>query len=228
MSVSTLHVSLDTRGFLRFPSQTAAIIKIAQYSFVHVYIEPHLQTLALSFAHKERQGSFRILNHHGRYLVYLKGALKQAGISFCSGNASLIRFSRNKWIFSQQEILPKLHNPQWIFFPCRMSPTIPMISIDNRGTLILDRHCTQAIDMHQLSTTNADYHNQQKKMVLSFHRDSGMLNVRCIGSHANISFMGTLSSFGIALPPKTMKIPCDIQNQTISFTLENLLKTTLQ
>ena len=60
------------------------------------------------------------------------------------------------------------------------------------------------------------------KFKLTFSK-KGFINVRTIASHANASFMGTLSSHGIALPKKSFRTACKIDGKVITFSVAQLI-----
>jgi hypothetical protein len=98
-----------------------------------------------------------------------------------------------------------------------------MLSIDSRGTIIFDRKTRDAVNTQVNKTMIADYDRTKKVFKLSFSKDKGFINVRTIASHANASFMGTLSSHGIALPKKSFRTACKIDGKVITFSVAQLI-----
>jgi hypothetical protein len=114
----------------------------------------------------------------------------------------------------------------WEFFPCRNSASIPMASLDARGTLILDRNCTSALEIPAFDTASSEFDAKKKELTLTVLKKKGDLNIRAVGSHANISLMGTLSSFGIPLPKKSVRLVCTLKGQTVKVSLADLANPT--
>ena len=67
-----------------------------------------------------------------------------------------------------------------------------------------------------------EYDTAKKTFKLTFSK-KGFINVRTIASHANASFMGTLSSHGIALPKKSFRTACKIDGKVITFSVAQLI-----
>jgi hypothetical protein len=214
-------VSIDARGFLRFVSATATGLKVAQFPFVDIYLDRAGKRVGLKLSRKEQPGSFRMLDHEGRHLVFVKGALSEVKLPTKSGR-TVVSVEKDMLVLSGKS--SKVG--KWEFFPCRNSPNIPMASLDSRGTLILDRNCTSTLDIPALDTASADFDSKKKVMTLTLAKSKGDLNIRSIGSHANISLMGTLSSFGLPLPKARMRLVCTLKGKTVSFNLADLARST--
>ncbi|MCF0223117.1 MAG: hypothetical protein HUK20_02505, partial [Fibrobacter sp.] len=65
----------------------------------------------------------------------------------------------------------------------------------------------------------------KKTFTLTFSKEKGFINVRSIASHANASFMGTLSSHGIALPKSSYRTECSVNGKVLTFSVAPLLAT---
>lgn len=219
--ITEFPVSVDARGFLRFVSVTATSLKVAKFPFVDIYVDRAGKRVGLKLSSKEQPGSFRMLNHEGRFLVFVKGALAEVGLPTQAGR-SVLHSEKNMLVISGKG--SKVG--KWEFFACRNSPNIPMASLDSRGTLILDRNCTSTLDIPTLDTASAEYDTRKKVMKLTLAKAKGDLNIRAIGSHANISLMGTLSSFGLPLPKARMRVVCVLKGRTVSFNLADLARST--
>jgi len=218
---SEFSASLDARGFLRFIAATAVSLKVEQYSFVDVYIDRVGKRVALKLSKKEQPGSFRLLNHDGRFLIFAKGALSEVKLSTKSGLVTL-HVEKDLLIISGKST----KTGAWEFLACRNSPNIPMASIDSRGTLILDRNCTTALGIPENDTASSEYDAKKKEITLTLQKKKGDLNVRAVGSHANISLMGTLSSFGLSLPEARLRVVCVLKGKTVKFNVADLARAT--
>lgn len=219
--ITEFPVSIDARGFLRFVSATATALKVSQYPYVDIYLDRQGKRVGLKLSRKEQPGSFRMLDHEGRHLVFVKGALGEVKLPTKSGRTELTTDKEMLVLSGKNSKAVK-----WEFFPCRNSPNIPMASLDSRGTLILDRNCTNNLDIPNLDTANAEYDAKKKIMTLALVKGKGDLNIRAIGSHANISLMGTLSSFGLPLPKARTRVVCTLKGKTVSFNLSDLARST--
>jgi hypothetical protein len=97
-----------------------------------------------------------------------------------------------------------------------------MLSIDSRGTIIFDKRSCTALETAKNDTMVAEYDASKKMFKLTFGK-KGFINVRTIASHANASFMGTLSSHGIALPTKSYRTECKIAGKVVTFSVAPLI-----
>ena len=217
--MTTLQARMDIRGFIRIQEPLAVQLKLKNTPYADIHINKITQEIAIVPTKKIKETSFRFLPSNSGFLIYLKGAMNALDIPVQSGDAPLIQ-DGDKLIFKGKKKTKK--KGVWEVFPCRNSVGIPMISIDNRGTLILDKRCIQAIDTKGNNTLTAEFDSKKKVFTLTFSK-KGFINVRTIASHANISFMGTLSSFGIPIPSKRIRTSCDIQGKTLSFSALELL-----
>lgn len=215
----TLQARMDIRGFLRVQEHLATELKIKNTPYADVFINKITQQISIVPTKKIKETSFRFIPSNSGYLIYLKGAMKVLDIPVIPGSVSLIQ-ENDKLIFSGKKKTKK--QGTWELFACRNSVGIPMISIDNRGTLILDKRCIEMIDTASNNTLTAEFNDKKKMFHLTFSK-KGFINVRTIASHANISFMGTLSSFGLPIPQKRVRTGCTIQGKTLSFNASELV-----
>lgn len=214
-------VSLDVRGFLRFSSATCESLQVKDYQFIQIFVDKIGRRIAMELIKQEVPGCFRLLDHNGRYLTYVQGAMSAAGIKLKSGAQTLIP-EKNLLVLSPGKTQK---TGEWQDFHCRNSAGIPLGSLDRRGTLILDRNCTSAIDMEANGFADAAYDSRRKIFTLTFGK-KGALRVRPIAKHANISFMGTLSACGLALPEEHGRVICSIKGKTLSFSVADLFHPT--
>jgi hypothetical protein len=214
-------ISIDARGFLRFVAATAAALKVQNFGFADIFIDKKGKRVGLKLSNKEKPGSFRLLDHEGRHLVFIKGALVEAKLPTKSGRFNMVL--ENGMLILAGKSSSK---GEWVLFPCRNSPNIPMASLDSRGTLILDRNCTSALQIPKVDTATASFDAKKKEMTLTLVKSKGDLNVRSIGSHANISLMGTLSSYGLKLPKASVRFVCTLDGKTVRFNLASLAPAT--
>lgn len=217
--MTTLQARMDIRGFLRIQEPLAIQLKIKNTPYADIFINKVTQQIAIVPSKKIKETSFRFIPSNSGYLIYLKGAMKLLDIPVTPGTVSLNQ-ENEKLIFSGKKKTKK--QGAWEIFACRNSVGIPMISIDNRGTLILDKRCIEQIDTKANNTLTADFDSKKKVFTLSFSK-KGFINVRTIASHANISFMGTLSSFGLPIPSERVRTGCSIQGKTLSFNASELI-----
>lgn len=214
-----LQARMDIRGFVRIQEPLAIQLKLKTTPYADILINKITQEIAIVPTKKLKETSFRFLPSNSGFLIYLKGAMNTLGIPVVSGDVSLIQ-NGDKLIFKGKKKTKK--SGVWEVFACRNSVGIPMISIDNRGTLILDKRCIQAIDTLANNTLTAVFDSKKKTFTLTFSK-KGFINVRTIASHANVSFMGTLSSYGLPIPAKRIRTSCVIQGKTLSFNASELL-----
>ena len=98
-----------------------------------------------------------------------------------------------------------------------------MLSIDTRGTIIFDHNTKNALNTKENKTMVAEYDAAKKTFKLTFSKNKGFINVRTIASHANASFMGTLSSHGIALPLKSFRTESQVDKNVLTFSVAALV-----
>jgi len=214
-------VSIDARGFLRFVSATASTLNVEKFSYVDLYVDKIGKRIALKLSKKEQPGSFRLLEHEDRRLVFVKGALSEAGQASKSGRVTLTTDGDLLVLAGKSG-----KTGSWEVFPCRNSPSIPMASLDSRGTLILDRNCIEPLNIPSNDTATATYDAKKKELSFTLQKKKGDLNVRVVGSHANISLMGTLSSYGLPLPKSRLRLLCAIKGSVVKINLEDLAHST--
>ncbi len=104
------------------------------------------------------------------------------------------------------------------------------VVVKNDGTTGIDRehglvaHSTKnALNTKENKTTVAEYDTAKKTFKLTFSKNKGFINVRTIASHANASFMGTLSSHGIALPLKSFRTESQVDKNVLTFSVAALV-----
>ncbi|HSQ41624.1 MAG TPA: hypothetical protein VLM37_05025 [Fibrobacteraceae bacterium] len=210
--------SIDARGFLRFVAESTTDQKAFKFPFVNIFVDPIGRRVALELVKTEKPGSFRIVNHDGRRLVFIKGAINKAKGTMKAGSSTLSQ-EGSKYILSLSKTTKA---GAWQFFPCRNSPSIPMASLDSRGTLILDRNCTSSLGIPVFNSADVDFDKRTNKMSLDFKKDKGQLNVRSVGTHANISLMGSLRQNGKPLPKSSIRLVCEIKNHKLKFSVAGL------
>lgn len=212
--------NLDSRGFLRFSAEAFQSLRLSQFSLVDLFVDPVGKRIALKLTKKEKPGSFRLLEFHGRPMVYIKGAMSHVKLSLKT-QEHILQEEAGMLVLSGRST----KTGAWQFFPCRNSASIPMASIDHRGTLILDRHSTKALDIPRNSSATATYDTRKKELSLQVSPAQGELNIRAVGSHANISLMGTLSSLGLVRPKNRIRLACTIQGNQVRFSTVDLQPT---
>ncbi len=217
MTGNTVEAKMDIRGFLRFTIKLTKELSIDQFHFAKIFIDKTGKRIGIELQKKLEENSYRLLQSHGSNLVYLKGAMTALGIPVESGTVELSREGKLfifKGVGKSQTRARK--TGVWEFFPCRNSSGIPMISLDKRGTLILDKLSISQLDTQANPTVSVEYNPKKKVFTLTFGK-KGDINVRTIVSHASISFMGTLSSNGVALPKESFRTSAAIKGKTLSF-----------
>lgn len=221
MAENTIDAKMDIRGFLRFTIKLTKELNINQYHFAKIFIDKTGKRIGIELQKKLQENSYRILQSHGSNLLYLRGAMNALGIPVKSGVAPLIR-EGNKFIFQGigKKAAPR-KTGDWEFFPCRNSAGVPMISLDKRGTLILDKLCITQMDTQTNQTLDVDYNPKKKLFTLTFGK-KGNINVRTIASHASISFMGTFSSNGLTLPKESFRTSATLKGKTLQFSIAKM------
>lgn len=205
---------MDIRGFVRFPKEFAAKWKLKSTPFADVFIDKVGGRIAIVPTTKIKTNSFRILPSNETFLLYLRGAMKAVGMEVVSGPCTLTK-DGDKWILAKS---PSKKSGGWELFACRNSAGIPMVSIDPRGTLTLDKRCISAIDTEHNPTTTPEYDAKKKTFTFTFGK-KGLLNVRTFGSHASLSMMGTLHAFGVKIPEAHTRIRAEISGKVLTFKL---------
>ncbi|MCK9181469.1 MAG: hypothetical protein M0P13_01130 [Fibrobacteraceae bacterium] len=211
-----LKARMDIRGFLRFTKDLVAQFKLKTNTYADLMIDKVGGRIAIVPSNKLKATSFRILPSNDTSLLYLKGAMNTVGLKVVSGDVILTK-EGNKIIFQSQKKSSK-KTGNWEPFACRNSAGLPMISIDPRGTLILDKRCITALNTKKNDTMTPTYDAKKKTFNLTFGK-KGLVNVRTIESHASLSLMGTLSSFGVKLPTEHFRTSADISGTVLTFKL---------
>ncbi len=216
--ITLVPARMDIRGFIRIQETVLKALKLNKFEYADVSVDKVGKRIAIQPTKKLKETSFRILQNPASVIVYLKGAMKEVGLEVVPG-AYELAIEDGKFIFFGQKAQAKTGN--WELFACRNSAGIPMISIDTRGTLILDKRTSTELNTIENNSFKADYNAKKKTFTLTFGKD-GYSNVRTIASHANASFMGTLSSFGISLPKTRLRTSCTINENKLTFSVANL------
>ncbi len=214
----TIPVKIDIRGFLRIQETVIKALNLPKTPYADLYIDRTNKRIAIVMNKKLNENSFRVIQNPASIIVYIKGAMNALGLSVTSGSYEVV-IQDNKLIFNQPKTIKK--SGEWERFACRNSAGLPMISIDTRGTLTLDRRTSEAINTQKNPTFTPEYNSKKKTFTLTFGQ-KGYMNVRTIESHANASFMGTLSSNGFSLPKKSFRTCCEIRGNVLTFRAEAL------
>lgn len=232
-------VKMDIRGFIRFPLQaikTMRLDKLAKQEigangetveigpYADLEVDPVGKRVAITPVREPKVSSFRFIkgvNGSKSKFLYFKGALNAIGEKIVTGPYEIIK-EGNKFVFVSKNSTKK--KGEWIPIACRNSVADKtMLSIDSRGTIIFDRNSKNALNTVVNKTMVADYDKVKKTFTLTFSKDKGFINVRTIASHANASFMGTLSCFGIVLPGHSYRTEGKVEGKTITFSVAPLL-----
>lgn len=215
---TTIPVKFDIRGFVRIQKIVAKTIKLTLTPYADVFIDKANKRIGLVFTKKLKETSFRVLPNAASDLIYLKGAMNALGINVEPG-AYELELENNMLIYSAEKKSSK--KASWELFSCRNSAGLPMLSIDTRGTLILNKKTSDLLNTQKNNTFTAEYNSKTKTFKLTFGKN-GYQNVRTIASHANASFMGTLSSNGLALPHEHLRTTCTIQGNVLTFSVAKI------
>lgn len=210
--MESYQVRMDIRGFIRFPKEFAAKWKLKNLPYADVFIDKASGRIGIVPTAKLKTTSFRILPSNETFLLYLRGAMRAIGMEVVSGPVPLVK-EGDKWILSKKT---SKKAGDWIPFACRNSAGFPMISIDPRGTLILDKRCISAIDTVRNPTMTPEYDAKKKTFTFTFGK-KGLLNVRTSGSHASLSMMGTFHAFGVKIPEQHTRIRAEISGKVLTF-----------
>lgn len=210
--METYKARMDIRGFIRFTKELAEKFKLKSTPYADIFIDTVGKRIAIVPTAKLKTSSFRILPSNETYLLYLRGAMKAVDIPVVSGDVSITK-EDGKLIFQKKN--SKKTGP-WTTYACRNSAGIPMISIDPRGTMILDKRCITALDTRKNNTMTPEYDAKKKTFKFTFGK-KGLLNVRTIDSHANLSMMGTFHAFGVKLPDIHTRISVQISENVMTF-----------
>ena len=205
---------MDIRGFLRFSKELAEKFKLKTAVYADLMVDKVGGRIAIIPTSKLKATSFRILPSNGTYLLYLRGAMNVVGRKVVSGDVELTK-EDDKIIFQKKN---SKKTGTWELFACRNSAGLPMISIDARGTMILDKRCITALNTIKNSTATPEFDPKKKTFKLTFGK-KGLLNIRTIESHASLSMMGTFHSFGVKLPESHVRYCVQISGNVMTFKL---------
>ena len=205
---------MDIRGFLRFSKELAEKFKLKTAVYADLMVDKVGGRIAIIPTSKLKATSFRILPSNGTYLLYLRGAMNVVGMKVVSGDVELTK-EDDKIIFQKKN---SKKTGTWALFACRNSAGLPMISIDARGTMILDKRCITALNTIKNSTATPEFDPKKKTFKLTFGK-KGLLNIRTIESHASLSMMGTFHSFGVKLPESHVRYCVQISGNVMTFKL---------
>ena len=205
---------MDIRGFLRFSKELAEKFKLKTAVYADLMVDKVGGRIAIIPTSKLKATSFRILPSNGTYLLYLRGAMNVVGMKVVSGDVELTK-EDDKIIFQKKN---SKKTGTWELFACRNSAGLPMISIDARGTMILDKRCITALNTIKNSTATPEFDPKKKTFTLTFGK-KGLLNLRTIESHASLSMMGTFHSFGVKLPESHVRYCVQISGNVMTFKL---------
>lgn len=205
---------MDIRGFLRFSKELAEKFKLKTAVYADLMVDKVGSRIAIIPTSKLKATSFRILPSNGTYLLYLRGAMNVVGMKVVSGDVELTK-EDDKIIFQKKN---SKKTGAWELFACRNSAGLPMISIDARGTMILDKRCITALNTIKNSTATPEFDPKKKTFKLTFGK-KGLLNIRTIESHASLSMMGTFHSFGVKLPESHVRYCVQISGNVMTFKL---------
>lgn len=229
---------MDIRGFLRIPLQSIIDLRLDKMAkqitdengyttevgpYANIEVDPIGKRISITPIREPKTTSFRFIsgiNTKRSKFIYLKSALNAIGEKIETGTYSLEKDGARYILESKNA--PGTKGP-WQAISCRNAVSDrTMLSIDSRGTIIFSRKTRDAVNTQQNTQMKVDYNATKKTFKLTFVKNDGDLNVRTIASHANASFMGTLSSLGIKLPQKSFRTECQINGNTITFSVAHL------
>lgn len=232
-------VKMDIRGFIRFPAQAIRIMKLDKMAkqeigqngesveigpYADIEVDPVGKRIAITPIKEAKATSFRFIkgvNGSKSKFLYLKGALNAIGEKIVTGPYEMTK-EGNKYIFCSKNQTKQ--KGDWQPIACRNSiANKTMLSIDSRGTIIFDRNSKNALNTIVNKTMEANFDKAKKCFILNFSKDKGFINVRTIASHANASFMGTLSCYGIALPKKSFRTEAKVEGKVLTFSVAPLI-----
>lgn len=217
--MDSINVKMDIRGFIRFSNEAVKELKLDKNPYADLEINVVGKRIAVTPSKTLKPTSFRFMPNGAGYLLYFKGAMNATGFQIVTGSYTMVR-EGNKFVFTGKA--PAKKKGAWEIIACRNSVGIPMLSIDSRGTIIFDKRTSTAVETAKNDTMIAEYDMAKKTFKLTFSK-KGFINVRTIASHANASFMGTLSSHGIALPKKSFRTECKIDGKVVTFSVAALV-----
>ena len=213
--MDTITVKMDIRGFIRFSNEAVKELKLDKNPYADLEVDVVGKRIAVTPSKTLKPTSFRFMPNGAGYLLYFKGAMNATGFQVVTGSYTMVK-EGNKFVFTGKA--PAKKKGAWEIIACRNSVGIPMLSIDSRGTIIFDKRTSTAVETAKNDTMIAEYDASKKTFKLTFSK-KGFINVRTIASHANASFMGTLSSHGIALPKKSFRTECKIDGKVVTFSV---------
>jgi hypothetical protein len=213
--MDTINVKMDIRGFIRFSNEAVKELKLDKNPYADLEVDVIGKRIAVTPSKTLKPTSFRFMPNGAGYLLYFKGAMNATGFQVVTGSYTMVK-EGNKFVFTGKA--PAKKKGAWELIACRNSVGIPMLSIDSRGTIIFDKRTSTAVETAKNDTMIAEYDQAKKTFKLTFSK-KGFINVRTIASHANASFMGTLSSHGIALPKKSFRTECKIDGKVVTFSV---------
>lgn len=232
--MGSIIVKMDIRGFLRFPAEAIKAMKLDKLAkqetgkkgemvevgpYADIEVDPAGKRIAITPIKDAKATSFRFIlgvNGSKSKFLYFKGALNAIGEKIATGAYSLEK-EGNKYVFTAKNAGKK--KGPWQTIACRNAvANKTMLSIDSRGTIIFDRNTKNSVNTVVNNTMVAEYDAAKKNFKLTFSK-KGFINVRTIASHANASFMGTLSSHGIALPKQSYRTECKIDGKVVTFSV---------
>ena len=213
--MDTINVKMDIRGFIRFSNEAVKELKLDKNPYADLEVDVIGKRIAVTPSKTLKPTSFRFMPNGAGYLLYFKGAMNATGFQVVTGSYTMVK-EGNKFVFTGKA--PAKKKGAWELIACRNSVGIPMLSIDSRGTIIFDKRTSTAVETAKNDTMIAEYDQAKKIFKLTFSK-KGFINVRTIASHANASFMGTLSSHGIALPKKSFRTECKIDGKVVTFSV---------
>ena len=212
-------IKMDIRGFIRFSGEIVKDLKLDKNPYADLEVDKAGKRIAVTPSKALKPTSYRFMPNGSGYLLYFKGALNAVGFQIATG-AYTVTKEGSRIVFTGKA--PAKKKGAWEPIACRNSAGLPMLSIDSRGTIILDKRTCTAMETVKNDTMIAEYDATKKIFKLSFGK-KGFINVRTIASHANASFMGTLSSYGIALPTKSFRTDCKVNGKTLTFSVAPLI-----
>ena len=231
-------VKMDVRGFIRFPEEAVKTLKLDKLAtqtktedgrtvdvgpYVDVEVDVAGKRIAITPIKTPKATSFRFINgiigSKSKFL-YFKGAFNAIGLEVATGAYTLVK-EGNKYVFTAKGSKKK---GEWTTLACRNAVgNKTMLSIDTRGTIIFDHNTKNALNTKENKTMVAEYDAAKKTFKLTFSKNKGFINVRTSASHANASFMGTLSSHGIALPLKSFRTESQVDKNVLTFSVAPLV-----
>jgi len=224
MATETLYIpaKMDIRGFIRVQDIILKKTQIEKTEFADLYIDRVGKRIGIELSPKLKETSFRVIQNPASVIIYLKGAMKELGLTVVPGAYTLVS-DGDKLVFNGPKTQDAAEQPkgEWELFACRNSAGLTMVSIDTRGTLILDKRASTELNTRENKTFTAEYNAKKKTFTLTFGKE-GYSNIRTVASHANASFMGTLTSNGVALPKTRLRTSCIIKDNTLTFCIAGM------